>query len=171
MERDELVNKIIAFLESIGIAVVKDVLRANTFLPGLQLRQGALVIDLDKLCYPGDILHEAGHLATMPPDIRENMNDTLPADDLNSGGEMMAHTWSYAACVHLDIDPNIVFHGDGYKGGGDNMVQNFLAGRYIGLPLLQWAGMAFDERNALENKQQPYPHMIHWLRPPVSVLV
>ena len=31
------------------------------FLPGLQLENGAIIIDPEKLFYPGDIIHEAGH--------------------------------------------------------------------------------------------------------------
>ena len=32
--------------------------------------QGSIVIDKDALLYPGDILHEAGHIAVVPADRR-----------------------------------------------------------------------------------------------------
>jgi hypothetical protein len=159
-----LTETIINFVESVGIKVFKMPIDGDTFLPGLQLKDGALIVDAEKLLYPGDILHEAGHLATMPPSIRETMNDNLPPTQENQGGEMMALAWSYAAAKHLNINPHIVFHADGYKGGGENLIQNFLEGRCIGLPLLQWAGMAYDEQKAKEFNQAPFPHMINWLR-------
>ena len=158
------VDVIICFLGSVGINVIMQPINGHSFLPGLQLEGGRLIIDTEKLLYPGDILHEAGHLATMPSELRKTMSDTLPNNDLNQGGEMMALAWSYAACIHLDIDPAIVFHVDGYKGESENIIKNFAEGRYIGLPLLQWSGMCYDEQKARELNKQPYPKMIRWLR-------
>lgn len=160
----QLVDKFVAFLESIGIKVSFKPIDAACFLPGLLMENGSIVIDRDKLKYPGDILHEAGHLATMPPEIRETMSDNLEDNDLNQGGEMMAIAWSYAACHKLQIDPHIVFHAEGYKGAGENIVQNFNEGYNFGVPLLQWARMTYDERRAPEFNALPYPNMIRWLR-------
>lgn len=159
-----LTETIIDFVESVGIKVFKMPITGDTFLPGLQLKDGALVIDTEKLLYPGDILHEAGHLATMPPEIRKTMSDDLPPTEENQGGEMMALAWSYAAIKYLNMDPHVVFHADGYKGGSENLIENFSEGRYVGLPLLQWVGMAYDEKKAAEYNTPPYPHMINWLR-------
>jgi hypothetical protein len=36
------------------------------------------------------------------------------------GEEMAAIAWSYAACVHLGLEPTVVFHSDGYKGGSES---------------------------------------------------
>ncbi|GEO10038.1 hypothetical protein [Segetibacter aerophilus] len=109
------------------------------------------------------MLHEAGHLAVMPPAIRNEMIDNLGNNPIHQGGEMMAIAWSYAACIHLDLDPHIVFHKDGYKGGGDTIVENFSNGNFMGVPLLQWCGMTYDEKRAREMNAKPYPHMISWL--------
>ncbi len=157
-------DAIIEFLLSVGLKVYKRPISESTFLPGIKLHNGALEIDTEKLLYPGDILHEAGHLATMPPTVREIMSDQLDNNDLNRGGEMMAIAWSYAVCKHLSINPQLVFHPDGYRGGGESILQNFEEGRYIGLPLLQWAGMAYDEQRAKELNKPTYPEMIRWLR-------
>jgi hypothetical protein len=155
---------IIGFLKSIGIKVIIKPINNPAFLPGLLLENGSLIIDTEKLLFPGDILHEAGHLATMPPGIRETMSDNLEDNDLNRGGELMALAWSYAACVHLGIDPQIVFHPQGYKGRGEGIIQSYKQGDFIALPLLQWAGMAYDEKRAKEFNALPYPNMIRWLR-------
>lgn len=52
----------LSFLKEIGIDVIEKELD-DTFLPGLSLGPNCIYIDYDKLLYPGDILHEAGHLA------------------------------------------------------------------------------------------------------------
>lgn len=156
-------DQILSFLQKIGLAYQLEAIEEGTFLPGLKLRNGTLVIDTKRLLYPGDVLHEAGHLACMPPNIRENMNDNLEDCDMHRGGEMMALAWSYAACVFLEIDPEIVFHQDGYKGGGQNIIQNFNAGNIIGLPLLQWSGMSYDKSMAEISGYKPFPHMISWM--------
>ena len=56
-------------------------------LPGITVDDGALVLDRDKLMYPGDLLHEAGHLAVMPSAER-NMLQKNVGDD--GGMEMGA---------------------------------------------------------------------------------
>lgn len=137
----ELVAKITDFLTAIGLEVRFDRIPGDTFLQGLTLKNGSLIIDVDQLVHPGDILHEAGHLACMPPDIRKSMNDDLVPGDLHDGGEMMAIAWSYAACLHLGLDPAVVFHRDGYRGESMVILDNFAKGHYFGVPLLQWCGM------------------------------
>ena len=148
---NELTNKITEFLISIGLEVRFAPILAKTFLPGLKIDSGTLLIDIDQLAHPGDILHEAGHLACMPPEIRRNMDDDLEPGDLHNGGELMAIAWSYAACLHLGIDPAVVFHEHGYKGESQTMLDNFSKGHYFGVPMLQWSGMT----NA-------YPTMLSW---------
>lgn len=160
---NEILNKILLFLQKIGLKYDLESIEHDTFLPGLKLRNGTLVIDTKLLLYPGDVLHEAGHLACMPLNIRQTMSDNLQDCDMHRGGEMMAIAWSYAACVFLKIDPEIVFHQHGYKGGGQNLIQNFNAGNNIGLPLLQWSGMSYDVLTAESLGQQPFPHMISWI--------
>ena len=59
---DPLVQTMVAFVESIGIEVRAEDL-PDTFLPGLDIRDGVLCIDMARLTHPGDILHEAGHIA------------------------------------------------------------------------------------------------------------
>lgn len=158
-----IIDRITSFLQDIDLVVIYEVIQEKTFLPGLCIRNGALIIDREKLLYPGDILHEAGHLAVMPAIIRVKMNGDLPNDNINQGGELMAIAWSYAACIHLKIDPYIVFHAHGYKGGANNLVENFRAGRNIGLPLLQWNEMAYDDKKGKELGVKAFPHMHSWL--------
>lgn len=162
---DAATVKMIRFVEEIGLPVKLFVIDEPTFLSGITLQNGGLIIDPEKLLYPGDILHEAGHLAVMPPDIRATMNGSLDGkSDLHQGGEIMAIAWSYAACLHLELDPAIVFHKNGYKGEAEGILKNFSEGRYLGLPLLQWAGLCNEPEKIPEPGKVYYPKMLKWLR-------
>ena len=157
---DPLVQQIVAFLQSIGLAVRFGPVPEGAFLPGLQLRGGAIVIDEARLRYPGDLLHEAGHLALLPPQERA----LVDGDTGESGGlEMGAIAWSYAAALHLGINPAVVFHPDGYRGGSAALLENFAQGRYVGVPILEWLGLAVPPTRAKELGAEPYPAMSRWL--------
>jgi hypothetical protein len=69
----------------------------------------------------------------------------------------------------LEIDPYFVFHDEGYKGGGSNIVENFREGRTFGVPMLQWCGMTLDAKNAEAEGKPAYPAMLCWLRPPMEM--
>lgn len=160
----QLLQTIITFLESIGIPVHFGTCH-NEALPGIMIDSGYLIIDTNTLLYPGDILHEAGHIAVMPPAERLAVKGTIdPVRDLELSGELMAIPWSYAACVHLGIDPHVVFHENGYKGGGGYIVENFSQGHYIGVPMLQYIGLCYDQRTAQIHNAKPFPVMIKWMR-------
>lgn len=107
-------------------------------------------------------MHEAGHIAVVPAAERKNLKGPLIAKRNDAPAEeMMAIAWSYAACIYLNIDPVFVFHEQGYKGGGLNIVENFQDGRYIGVPVLQWLGMTTTDT---QSGFPVYPAMIKWLR-------
>ena len=151
---------IVDWLGQIGLTVRIAPLDADTFLPGVTLEPGGLVVDPDRLLYPGDLLHEAGHLATMLPKQRASAGSNAGSD---MGDEIAAQTWSYAAAVHLSLDPEIVFHSDGYHRSAERLVEIYRDGK-AGVPLLQWMGLTFDRKQSAANSVPPYPHMIRWLR-------
>ena len=155
-----LTNLLATFVRDIGIAIEAATLPDPTFLPGLDIRGGVVRIDESRLLYPGDILHEAGHVPVSDPATRHQ-----PEFSSTDGGEKMAAiAWSYAAACRLGVAPDMVFHPQGYKGGAAALVENFTSGRYIGVPLLQWWGMAVEPRMAEAQGVAPYPHMLRWLR-------
>lgn len=156
---DEIVN----FINSVGINVVFETLNKDTFLPGITIRHGHLIVDMDKLNYPGDLLHEAGHVAVTSAGKRSTLNDNVDTLAADGGNEMAAIAWSYAACKHVGIDPSIVFHESGYKGSSKSFIDNFNQGRYFGVPLLQCYGMTYEPNKAAEINIEPYPAMINWL--------
>ena len=162
---DITTTKMISFVKEIGLPVEIASIDEPTFLPGIQIINGGLKIDHEKLLYPGDILHEAGHLAVTAPGIRKSMNGTLVSTDADAPAEeMMSIAWSYAACMNLDIDPAIVFHENGYKGGANDIVNNFSKQQYVGVPMLQWIGLCYEPTKIKEEGKKYYPQMIKWLR-------
>jgi hypothetical protein len=159
MFANPLTERLANFVRGIGIDVRPAQLPDPTFLPGLDIRDGIILIDEERLAYPGDLLHEAGHLAVTDPAER-----SAPKLSPSDGDEMAAIAWSYAAAKHLGLDPAIVFHPDGYRGSSQAFVENFAAGRTFGQPLLQYYGMTFEARHAANNGAAPFPHMLRWLR-------
>jgi hypothetical protein len=159
---EPIANTIVSFLRQIGLDVRLGELPDSTFLPGILIEYGGLVVDPSRLRFPGDLLHEAGHLAVVPPDRRAAMHRDAGR---NAGEEMAAIAWSYAALVHLGLDPAVVFHPDGYRGGSQALIENFAERRYVGVPILQWRDMSLDDRQAREQNLPPYPHMLRWLCP------
>jgi hypothetical protein len=157
------VNKIVDFIKSIGIDVCFEPILTETFVPGITIRSGGLVVDIDNLSYPGDLLHEAGHVAVTSLQKRPSLNDNVDTELTDGGNEMAAIAWSYAACLYIGIDPAIVFHADGYKGGSSAILENFNEGKYFGVPLLQFYGMSYQPNQAMEKQTEPFPQMINWL--------
>jgi hypothetical protein len=154
---DPLTERLVAFVRSIDVRAAT--LPEKTVLPGLDIRHGAILVDEARMTHPGDILHEASHLAVTDPLRRD-----APQLSSTPAGEMTSIAWSYAALRHLDLDSAIVFHEDGYKGEAASLIENFTAGRYFGVPLLQLYGMALEPKRAATIGVEPYPHMLRWLR-------
>ena len=159
---DRTFSTIAAFLAEIGLPVEIGAIPHPTFLPGIHADSGVLRVDPARLSFPGDLLHEAGHLALLTEQQRRQVTGDVGD---NGGEELGAIAWSYAAALHLRLDPGVVFHEHGYRGGSQSMLENFAAGRYIGVPMLQWRGLCLDEKSAGQSGVEPYPHMLHWLRP------
>lgn len=152
--------RILAFLEEIGIPVVQGTTREDSFLPGIEVRNGGLVIDPDRPFFPGDLLHEAGHIACADPAIRPTLCDV----ESDPGDEMAAIAWSYAAAQAIGIDTRTLFHADGYLGGGEALAVAFDNGTGPGPPMLQYYGMAAEPRQAEKLGLPVYPQMAKWLR-------
>lgn len=164
-ENERALEKCIEFFKDIGITTIIRQLEPGSFLPGLSIENGCIVIDREALKYPGDILHEAGHIAVVPAADRPSLNAAaIGKRQSREAEEMMAIAWSYAACIYLELDPYFVFHDEGYKGGGSYIADNFRNKRYFGLPMLQWIGLTADEKNAAKLSINPYPCMSKWLR-------
>jgi len=158
-ERDLILKQIFQFFDEISIPYNFAEISKETFLPGIQIKNGTLQIDLEKLKYPGDLLHEAGHIAVSISTERGNLNDNIIENNSEKAGDEMAVLlWSFAAAKQIGLATEIVFHEDGYKGEAEWLAQQFESGNYIGLPLLQWMGLTTVEG------PHAFPKMKMWLR-------
>jgi hypothetical protein len=162
---DPLATQIADFLAEIGIAVNAGAVPDDAFLPGIALEHGGLLIDEARLAYPGDLLHEAAHVAVAPAWARTSMSGGIDVPGLDTSDlEWAAIPWSYAAAVAISIDPAVVFHGGGYRGHSAGLLRNFELGVPIGVHLLEAAGMTATGERAAALGVAPYPHMLRWLR-------
>lgn len=157
----QFVPKIITFLTDIGIKTHFCSINTPTFLPGISIEKGEIYIDIKKLAYEGDLLHEAGHIA-----VTTSANCEMLSEDkiVDAGDEVAAILWSYAAAKELGIPLEVLFHKEGYKGDADWLIESFENQSYIGLPLLEWMGMTAGEEKAKELGIAAFPYMIRWRR-------
>ncbi|WP_268123502.1 hypothetical protein [Roseivirga pacifica] len=155
MQRAHL-EKILSFINSIGIPVQECDLPTETFIPGIKIDKGTLLYDPEKLKYPGDLLHEAGHIALMTPEERRKIaGDVASFRPPGVDDEVAVILWSYAALKHIKIPIEVVFHENGYKGDAQWLIEQLENKTYIGLPLLSWMGMC---------SEQDFPKMKAWMR-------
>lgn len=155
---DPLVRQIVVFLREIGLVVEVADLADETFLPGIAIVAGGLQVDPTRLIWPGDLLHDAGHIAVSDP---ARLEDGVSDDP---GEEMAALAWSYAAAVHLGLDASVPFHNGGYRGGGPALADAFTQGGFVGAPLLALWDLTIEPNRARPDGPRPYPHMLAWRR-------
>jgi hypothetical protein len=153
---------IVGFLDGIGIPVRSGPVSGPCAVPGIAIADGGLVLDPDAPSHPGDLLHEAGHLALLPPSERAAAHGLLPGAT-GAGYELGAICWSVAAAWHLGLGLAQVFHADGYRGDSAWLIEAFEAGTSPGLPLLQWAGLTWAPGTEPAG-EAPFPAMRRWLR-------
>ena len=148
------------FLDDIGIEIDWIDGEEAQLLQGLAISKGRLLIDPQVAVWPGDLLHEAGHIAVADPELRTVLGPLI-ADTTD---EMMAIAWSYAASFPCDVRPKWLFHDGGYRGDSASLITSYATGHYIGAPMLGHYGMTADLRTALAQGLPAFPAMSRWLR-------
>ena len=162
---NSFLEKILAFLKEIEIDFYLSDEFFDSFLKGIKIVNGKLKINPKHLLCLGDILHEAGHLACLPSNLRSQANDNIE-ESLGEAYtfEMGTILWSVAAASHLKIPLSEIFHGEGYLGQGPWLLEQFSNKNYIGLPLLQWMGLTAFDDELIKDKVLPFPAMLRWVR-------
>ncbi|HEX4852935.1 hypothetical protein [Arenimonas sp.] len=164
-DADPLLDRIVAFLREVGIAVEEAELGDDAFLPGVRVHDGGLLFDRARLRWPGDLLHEAGHLAVLPPAQRAAMSDDLAGhDDIPHASEIEATAWAYAATVAIGLAPTVLFHEGGYHGKSASLAMTYAMGVYPGVHGLVQARMTASGTEAAMRGETTYPAMQRWLR-------
>lgn len=158
-EQSQYLEAIVSFINSIGIECKLVSFEQNTFLPGICISAGSLIVDKDKLQYPGDLLHEAGHIAVEPAKSRHQLNGDMNECGQDDGQEVAAIAWSYAALKAIGLPAEVVFHEAGYRGSSQSLVNCFDSGGLYGQPLLSYFGMCKPLTHP-----DSFPKMERWLR-------
>lgn len=163
MDDEQMLEEITTFINNIGISCTEGIVDQHTFLPGVDIVDGAIIYDTAMLDSYGDLLHEAGHVAVLKDEHRAVVNSPDVWGDLSEEqAEVAAIAWSWAALKHLDIPADVVFHDEGYRGGAGHIIDKFDRGSYVGVDMLDRFGMT-NETGATGNYS--FPEMKHWLRP------
>lgn len=158
-------ESIVDFLNRIGIETVEGCVPASSFLPGVRIEAGRLTYEA-RMPWPGDLLHEAGHIATTPPALRPGLTDgvDLPVEVAHAT-EAEATAWAYAALHHLGLPPAVLFHPGGYHRASEQLIAMFGAGVFPGAYGLAQSGMTLIGAEAVARGEAVYPRMTNWLRP------
>lgn len=165
MQHQTSFRPIVDFLTGIGIPITEETLPSDTFLPGIALRAGGIVVDPDKLLWPGDLLHEAGHLAVLPGALRLQAHEDQPnAAEAEYSGELEAMAWAYAAAVELGLPGDVLIHEGGYNGKSRDLLEMYAFGVYPGLKGLCETGMTASRGFTPDCGPVQYPMMLKWLR-------
>lgn len=165
MHHAEHYRAIFDFIAGIGLPIVEGALPDATFLPGVELRAGGMVVDPARLLWPGDLLHEAGHLAVLPAHLRHIAEEDQPnATDAAHAGELEAMAWAYAAVHALGIPVEVLIHDGGYRGKSRDLLQMYAFGVYPGLKGLCDIGLTAAPGFTPDCGDVRYPRMLGWLR-------
>jgi hypothetical protein len=138
------------YLEADDVLNIVDFIQQNTLIPctinndiegyhdlcfwdGIKTTNGTLTVNPD-VAHPGDLLHEAGHLAILPVAVRtalsgdglgnieftEAYQACFAIDQrLGYATDSAATGWSILACIELGLDLSIVFANGFYTGEGE----------------------------------------------------
>jgi len=187
-ERQRWAAAAVDFVRSIGISVSEGVAAdlKGSFVPGVRIAAGGLIVDIETV-FPGDVLHEAGHLAIIPEQFRHLADGTLravfnamtqhlkdnpmaiaawPEDRVCRGilqsGEAEAAAWQYAAAQHIGLPDEWLFPPESFQGEPEDTLLRLKANQYFGINGLQSAG--WTRVHAMGNPTLPlYPKLTFWL--------
>ena len=183
------------FVRSIGLNIreaTSAAETANCFAPHVKIEHGQLIVDLD-LVFPGCILHESGHLATLPAMFRPLCSGRLAAVqtalseylDANpfglamypedpvcraimQAGDAEVTAWQYAAAQEIGLPDEWIFIDGSYDGTAPDVLRALKARSYIGIHGLRAAGWT-ALREAHSNGGPVFPKLAHWLCPAVPM--
>ena len=179
MKYADALDPILAFLDEIGLPALAGAVDETSFLPGVAIKRGRLIYDVEQLIVPGDLLHEAGHLAAVPLRWRDQIGDNVDASlaalaRTHPEAAAVKHTdlfpiaWSWAAALHIGVEPACIFEAGGYgaQAGGDPAIleRQLRKGLFPGIPMLAAAGLcAAPPPFGDGTDPAPYPRIERWL--------
>lgn len=156
---------------------------ARGFLPGIDICDGVLLVDHQARA--SDLLHEAGHLATLPGQFRHRAQRDIgevqrvllaSVDFTNPDGALQraalqcsdteATAWAWAAGVHLGLAPQDIIGDEDYGRSGRVVRQQLQMRQYAGIHGLAHAGFCAVRAGAYATARglPAYPDLTRWLQ-------
>lgn len=185
MER--YLSKTIEFLNSIGITV-RLVNGASGFTSHCQIVSGT--INVDPQCRPSELLHEAGHLATVPGQYRHLFSgnvavgqsaicnemhdrDIEPDSPLSRAvvqiGDIEATAWAWACGKKVGLPDRFIIQDDEYRGEGASLRLSLSLNNYPGINGLAFAGFCKTKHHH-PGSLPVYPELSYWVHPTLSAV-
>ncbi|SBW84328.1 hypothetical protein PVE_R2G0299 [Pseudomonas veronii 1YdBTEX2] len=179
---DKYLTRTMGFLNEVGITV-RLVPGATGFAKHCVIAAGA--INVDPRCRVSALLHEAGHLATVPEQYRNFLSgnvgagqravfkavsgiNVFPGSPLDRAvvqiGDGEATAWGWAAGIHIGIPESRIIRNDEYSGEGSFIRLGLKVNSYLGINGLANAG--FCKVKAHHPSDLPvYPSLAYWVHP------
>src|ERR1700735_3226192 len=172
-------QKVVAFLNSIGIRAVRSKVPITSFLPGIRIRRGVLFYYSKAIA--ADLLHEAAHVAIVPAkyrilcsgdmdkSIRRIWNAALKAGEIEidspiyrqviQASEAEAIAWSWAAGNYVGLSEEEIITNDPthFNGEGAEIRNMLKANCHFGINGLRTAGMVESVKT--------FPRLTRWTQP------
>lgn len=174
-----MLDKVVAFIDSIGIPIQKGKVPKSSFLPNIAIKRGGIVYN-DEVC-TADILHEAGHLAIIPLQYRDICSgdmdksaqkiwnkaqknghmeiDTPIFRQLIQASECEAIAWSWAAGKYIGLADEEIITDDPrhFNGEGEEIREYLSLNSHFGINGLRAGGMLDSVKS--------YPQLTRWVQP------
>lgn len=169
-------DKVITFIQSIGIKVIKVDVIQHTFIDGVKIVNGC--IHITENTKVSNLLHEAGHLAIIPANLRHladgdlddafkkifEITSKLPHDHpiqrvLIQCSDVEATAWAWSVGCHLGIPHSEIIDEEDYEGEGGNIRFMLSCGKYFGINGLAASGMTTT---------RTYPRLEYWAQPAIE---
>lgn len=179
--------KAAAFLNEIGIPA-RQVDQVSGFLPNVHISKGEL--EYTASCDVSDLLHEAGHLATVPAqfrsfldgDVSKGQNRMLKElQSLETGpdsplyraviqcSDPEATAWGWAAGEHLGIPKELRILDHHFDGDGATQRMALGMGHHYGISGLSHAGFCVTRPALVKHMRRPaYPKLLYWAHPVID---
>jgi hypothetical protein len=169
-------RRVVDFLRDVGMEVELEC-GADGFLKGCQIKGGRVLVD--PRCEVDVVLHEAGHLAIIPPEFRPTINDDVEQAlvgaaavawgvDLDPDhpirrallqcGDTEATAWAWAAGLEAGVEERRIIRKRDYGGSGVSIRLALRVGCYAGIHGLAHAGMCRLPQSG------GFPKMEKWLQ-------
>lgn len=182
-ERIVALGAVVSWLRTQGFVVREGTRFSQTFNHGIWIEDGELVYDADE-AHPGDLLHDAGHLAVLPECVRSriaggDIEDSLlplirdymekhpqavafPEDPaaraLLQSSDLEVIAWAWAAALAAGVNPRLTC-ANGFPNEGD------VDATVVGLKARNHPGIEGLLLSGFVSSPAQYPRLNFWKHP------